>query len=92
MTQDQIRARVRDFIMKRFPVARDKGLSDDDSLMRSGAVDSLGILDLVAFMESEFDFELTDDELQEENFDCIASLATLVESKVGVAGPVTGRE
>ena len=78
-----VRGLVRGFIVKRFPVAQERQLGDEDSLLDSGAIDSLGILDVVAFLEEEFEFQLDDDELAPEHFDSIASLAKLVESKLG---------
>ena len=73
--------RVREFIMKRFPIAAERKLSDEDSLLESGAIDSLGILDVVAFLEDDFDLMIEDDELDPENFDSIASLVRLVQKK-----------
>ena len=78
-----VRGIVRGFIVKRFPVVQERQLGDEDSVLDSGAIDSLGILDVVAFLEEEFGFQLDDDELAPENFDSIACLARLVESKLG---------
>ncbi len=75
------RDRIRTFIHQRFPVARERKLGDEDSLLESGAIDSLGILDVVSFFEDEFKVRLEDEELVPENFDTVAALARLVESK-----------
>ncbi len=79
---NSIRPRLRDYIMAHFPVAREQELSDDDSLLQSGAVDSMSILDVVLFLEQEFDLTLEDEDLQPEHFESITTLARLVESKL----------
>ena len=74
--------RIREFVLSRFPLARQAGLSDDDSLLESGIVDSLGILELVDFLTSEFDISIADDDLTPENFDSIRSLIGFVKDKL----------
>ena len=73
--------RIRTFVLEQFPLARRRPLSDDDSLLESGIVDSLGILELVNFVIEQFGVEVTDEDLQPENFDSIASLTTFVETR-----------
>jgi acyl carrier protein len=74
---DQIRA----FVLEKFPQAKKRSLSDSDKLLESGIVDSLGILDLVAFLESDFKVQITDDELLPENFQTVEAIAEFVERK-----------
>ena len=74
---DQIRA----FVLEKFPQAKKKNLRDTDKLLESGIVDSLGILDLVAFLESDFQVHITDDELLPENFQTVEAIAQFVERK-----------
>ena len=81
---------VRDFIMKRFPMALERKLSDDDSLLGSGVIDSLGILDVVTFLEQDFGCTIEDDELPPDNFDTISSLVRLVEGKAVASSPEQG--
>jgi len=76
------RGRIREYITTRFPGVANRTLSDDESLLDSGIIDSLGILDLVTFLESEFHVIVKDDELDTEHFRSIASLAGLVDRKV----------
>ena len=69
---------IHDFIKQRFPLASSKELNQDLSLLDSGIVDSLGILDLVGFIEDQFGVEAQDDDLVPENFDSIAALTRFV--------------
>jgi acyl carrier protein len=50
----------------------------DDSLLESGALDSVGVMRLVAFLGETFGIEVGDDDLTPENFDTIASLTAFV--------------
>jgi acyl carrier protein len=78
-----VAVRIRAFVLERFPLARRRALSDEDSLLQSGIVDSLGILELVDFVIGEFNVDVTDEDLLPENFDSIRSLATFVERRGG---------
>jgi len=77
----KIAERVRIFVFEKFPLARKQELQNGDNLLDSGVVDSLGILDLVAFLESEFGLQVSDDELLPENFQTVDRIAALVAKK-----------
>ena len=75
--------RVRDFILKHFPLARKKGLKPREKWLETGMIDSLGILDLVHYLEEEFSLVVSDEDLQPENFDSLESVAAFVRKKSG---------
>ena len=78
--------RVRTFIEENFLFREAlSDLSDTDSLLESGVMDSTGILELVAFLESEFPIVMSDAEIVPDNLDSIASIAGYVERKLGAA-------
>jgi acyl carrier protein len=54
-------------------------LGDDDPLLESGIIDSMGVMSLLAFLEKEFSIQVPGDDLIPENFGSIASIAALVE-------------
>lgn len=56
-------------------------LSDDYELIDNGVLTSLQTVELVMFMEQEFGITVEDDELNEENFATVGSIAELVASK-----------
>ena len=58
------------------------GLSDDYPLIEANVLDSLGILQVVQFVEREFGIEVLDEELVPENFGTIAGIAGLIEAKL----------
>jgi len=45
---------IREFVLKSFPLARKKGITASEKWLESGVLDSLGILDLVHFLEEKF--------------------------------------
>ena len=75
------RERIRGFILENFPLTRKQGLKDSDRLLETGLIDSLGILDLVAFLEAEFGLIVSDEELLPENFQSVECIAQFVDSK-----------
>lgn len=80
-TKEEIQAAIREFVLKQFPAARKRSTADDDSLLEQGVVDSMGVLEIVTFIESEFDVTLSDDELMSDHFESIAAMANLVHRK-----------
>jgi acyl carrier protein len=57
-------------------------LSNDDSLLDQGIIDSMGILELVTFLEDKYEIEIPDDELVPTNLDSINRLVQFVQRKV----------
>lgn len=55
----------------------------DAPLVQSGLVDSTGILEIVAFLETRFGVTPTDEELAVDNFGSISTIAKFVLAKQG---------
>jgi acyl carrier protein len=78
-----ILGRVRTFIVENFLFREDiSGLADSESLLENGVMDSTGVLELVAFLETEFEIQMADAEIVPENLDSIAAIAEYVERKL----------
>ena len=73
-----IRERVRSFIRDSFFV---DGFDDRDSFLANGIVDSLGVMQLVAFVEGEYGIRVDDSELVPGNFDSVEAVAAFVDRK-----------
>ena len=84
-TLESCKSTIREYVYEHFPAARDKAIGDEDPLLELGIVDSLGVLDIVAHLESEFDVTITDDELEVEDFRSIQSLAAFMQRKLSLA-------
>ena len=78
---DTIESQIRKFLIRHFPSASRGDLGTQDALLENGIVDSLGVLDLVSFMEQTFAITVSDEELLPENFRTIEQLTRFVESK-----------
>jgi acyl carrier protein len=80
-TEPDVLTRIREFVRSRFPLARDLDAGDEASLLESGIIDSLGILDLVTFLEENLGIQVSDEDLNPENFDSIGALTRFVDGK-----------
>ncbi|MCI0417943.1 MAG: acyl carrier protein [Acidobacteria bacterium] len=76
-----ISERVREFVLSHFPLARQRSIRDADSLLDNGIVDSMGILELVNYIEAEFAVAVSDEDLLPENFQSIERVAAFVLTK-----------
>ena len=81
MNSSETSSNIRSFVMRQFPVARKNKIDDDSQLLESRVIDSLGVLDIVAFLENSFRISVTDDELVPENFGSINRMASFVDHK-----------
>ena len=70
--------RVRKFLGT---VTDESVVADTDNIFEKGIVNSLFALQLLVFIEKEFDVTIGNDELDIENFCSINAITTLVDSK-----------
>jgi len=77
----KVNERIRGFILDTFPLARKQNVKDSDNLLDSGIIDSLGMLDVVSFLEREFGIHVDDEELVPENFESVDNLVGFVGRK-----------
>jgi acyl carrier protein len=76
-----MRERIRTFVLSKYPGARKQAVTDSSQLLETGVIDSLGVLDLLGFLEQTFSINVADDELVPENFQTIDRIVTFVQSK-----------
>ena len=74
-----IAERIKKFLVQQFPATKNVG--NEEPLLKNGLIDSLGILDVVTFLEKEFGIAVTDEELLPENFESVHSLSNFVQQK-----------
>jgi acyl carrier protein len=82
MEAEAIREYLRGFIVKSFPLARKRKVGVDDPLLEEGIIDSLGVLELVGYIEGAFRVEVSDEDLFPENFRTIGALTAFVQRKL----------
>lgn len=83
MKTEQIVERVRAFVDETFLYMRpDFTLGADDSLMGNGVVDSMGVMEMIAFLEDEFGVVVDDDDVTEANLGTLNAIARYVAARV----------
>lgn len=60
----------------------DVDLSLTDNLIETGIIDSLGIQQLIAYLEETFSIQITDDDLIADNFETIEAISTFLRNKM----------
>lgn len=79
-TADQLRQ----FIAREFRWDRPESeLTDDYPVLDTGVIDSVGIYQIVSFIETDLGVQIEDEELLADNFRDVASIAQLVDAKRG---------
>jgi acyl carrier protein len=73
---------VRDFVINSFLFGDPGSLQDDTSFMEGGIIDSTGILELVAFLDSTYGIKVLDAEMVPENLDSVSRVAAFVARKL----------
>jgi len=69
------------YIKEEFVRKRGGEIKDDDDLLSSGLIDSLGILKLVSFMEEQFALEIPSEDVVYENFHSIESMLSYLTNR-----------
>ena len=73
--------RIRQFVLSTFYVVDAAALSDEQSLLDQGIIDSTGVLEVIGFIESEYGIQVLDEEMVPENLDSISRIAAYVARK-----------
>ncbi len=83
--ETQIRAELTEFIVMNYLFGDITRVPrDDDTLVEEGIIDSTGIMELIEFLESRFDIEVSEAETVPQNLGSISSLTRFVMSKRSV--------
>lgn len=73
---------VRRFVVENFLFGEDDGsLQLEDSFLDSGVIDSTGVLELVTFLEQQYEIKIDDTELVPDNLDSIARVSGFIRRK-----------
>jgi len=75
-TANDIRGYIRDELL----IADGADLRDDTPLW-GGVIDSVGLMQLITFIEETYGIEIADDELTSAHFGTVSSIAALVDAK-----------
>jgi acyl carrier protein len=79
-----LREQIHGFVVENFLFGDAEPLRDDEmSLLDNGIMDSVGVMELVAFLEQDMGLSIEDSELVPENLDSIKNLVGFVTRKRG---------
>jgi methoxymalonate biosynthesis acyl carrier protein len=81
VSTENVVAEIRGWLQENVTGNRD--VSEDEQLIEKGVLTSLQTVELVMFMEDRFDIVVEDEELNEEIFASVRTIADLVTSKSG---------
>jgi len=85
MAQSDIIARVRAYVHENFLYMHSNfELRDDDHLLEKGVIDSMSIVEMISFIESEFGIHAKEDDVSDANFGSLSGIARFVCEQQGV--------
>lgn len=77
-----LKKEIRGFVERRLATREGTStVTDDESLVDRGVIDSMGIFQLVAFLEEKFSIRVGDDEISHDNFRSVNAILKFVTSK-----------
>lgn len=89
MNSTAVLEKVRNFVTENFLYARpDFVLGDADKLLGSGIVDSMGVMEIVVFLEEEFGIAVDDVDITEDNLGSLEAITAYVGSRTGATTDV----
>ena len=81
---DRVLEKVRGFITQNLLYARpDAEIAPHERLLERGIIDSMGVIELIQFLEAEFGVEISDEEITEQNLGSLAAISDFVGTKRG---------
>jgi acyl carrier protein len=79
MTEQYIEQAIKDHIVKEFLLDDpEREFNSDTPLILDGIIDSLGIFDLISFIEQQLSVKLQPDDVIPENFESVNAIKSLV--------------
>jgi acyl carrier protein len=83
--QSDVIARVRSYVHENFLYMHTNfELKDDDRLLEKGVIDSMSIVEMISFIESEFGVCASEDEVSDANFGSLSGIARFVNGKQAI--------
>jgi acyl carrier protein len=74
--------RVRAFVRQTFMYAQpDAPLADDVLLLQRGVIDSMGVVELIEFIQGEFGIKIPDEDITEDHLGSLGAIADYVTSR-----------
>jgi acyl carrier protein len=77
-----VESEIREYVLENYLFTDDpQALSNKDSFLDKGIIDSTGILEVIAFIEETYDVEVEDEEMIPENLDSVDNIVAFIARK-----------
>ncbi len=83
-------ATVRRFIVESLLYGDDRGLTAETPLFDQNIVDSMGLVELIGFLEETYNITVEDQELAPQNFASLGAIDEFLARKIGASGNLAG--
>lgn len=78
-TTHEVASRIRGYVQDNFLYMRPHfQLGEDDSLLEGGVIDSMGVMELITYLEEEYQLTVADHEITEENLGSLRAITRFV--------------
>jgi len=77
-----IESEIYKFVVDNFMFGQAAGLACDESLLQRGVIDSTGVLELVSFLQENFNITVEDNEIIPANLETINGIVAYVNKKL----------
>lgn len=74
--------KIRTFVIENFLFGDGTNLTNNTSFLKENIIDSTGILEIIAFLEQEFQIKINDDEILPENLDSLSNIDVFLKKKL----------
>ena len=77
-----VKDKLREYVLENYLFTDDQSaLNDDDSFLDKGIIDSTGIMEVIFFIEENFEISVADEEMVPENLDSISNIVAFIDKK-----------
>ena len=80
---DDLGTKIKHYIETQIVASRDVKIGDDDDLLLSNTLDSLGVMRLVEFIENLLDIKIPPEDITIDNFQSVATIKTYIAESIG---------
>ena len=83
-TAIDIKGKIKNFIITNFLFGNESDfIGEDESFLESEIIDSTGILEIITFIEENYNIKIEDDELVPKNLDSLNNATAFIQKKTG---------
>ena len=82
ISREEITNNILKFIHDSFPRARQKNALPNDHLLEQRFIDSMGLLDIIVFVEDTYKISIDNEDVSNSNFATVQNIAEYVQKKL----------